>query len=435
MKKGFTLIETLVGVFLILIVFLGISGAYQLTLKVVTQSKARISATAIANQKLEEIRNLSYPEVRYTPEGKILKTEKTPDNKYTIVTTIIPITDPFDGLGGADNCENTDIDYKRIKVEVFWSFGGGGSVGLVTDVVPKTLAQECEEPSGVLSVSVIDANSQKVNSPKIEIIDPETGRIVITYQPLEGKYDFSLLPQKYKVKITAFNYSEKTYGENDVYYFDDQMAIIKKPEKEHPLIEIHKVKNITFQMDRLGTIEVQTRSTEEGHPFIPNISFTIRGTKLVGEDAEGRPIYKYFRKQNSGSSGKVILSQLEFDSYNFSVSSTLYNLARTDPPQPVSLLPGEDKIVKLMLEPQNSLLVNVLDASTSNPIFGAKVRLYKTDYDQTRPTNEKGKAFFAPLVPGNYDLEVKALNYSSHEERISISEGEKKEIEIRLTPN
>ena len=65
--KGFTFIDVLVGTALMLIIFLGISGAYQLGLKVVSQSKARISATALANQRVEEIRNLSYKEVGTTP--------------------------------------------------------------------------------------------------------------------------------------------------------------------------------------------------------------------------------------------------------------------------------------------------------------------------------------------------------------------------------
>jgi type II secretory pathway component PulJ len=43
-KKGFTFIDVLVGIALMLIVFLGIFGAYQLGLKVVGQSKNKIMA-------------------------------------------------------------------------------------------------------------------------------------------------------------------------------------------------------------------------------------------------------------------------------------------------------------------------------------------------------------------------------------------------------
>ena len=56
-KKGFTLIEVLVGSFLMLIVFLGIVGAYRLGIKLVSLSKNKVTATAIAGGQIEKIRN------------------------------------------------------------------------------------------------------------------------------------------------------------------------------------------------------------------------------------------------------------------------------------------------------------------------------------------------------------------------------------------
>ncbi len=433
--KGFTFIDVLVGMVLVFIVFWGIFGAYQLSLKIIAQSGARVTATAICNQKIEEIRNLFYPEVKYLPEGEIVKTATTSDGKYTITTTIIPVIDPFDGLGDADNCEDTDIDYKRVKVEVSWKQGSQGKVSLSTDVAPKTISQECEETSGVLSVSVVDASSETVPFPRIEIIDPETEVVIATQQPGDGQYNFSLFLQYYKVKITAFGYEEETYGEGEVYYFNGEEITIKEPEKEHPEVRENEVKDIGFQMDELGQIEVETVGPEtEGYPIIPGISFTVWGDKLVGRDAEGDPIYKYFHSDLTNASGTAALSELEFDSYYFSISSIYYDLAQTDPSQPIDLLPGENKTVKLILEPENSLLITVLDAYTSDPIFGGSCRLFDLDYDETHPTNEQGQAFFAPLVPSTYNLEVQASGYSIHQEEILISQGEDKLITVELTP-
>ena len=62
-NRSFTLIEVLIGTFLILIVFLGIFGAYQLGFKVIGQSKNKITATAILNGEIEKIRNLPYESV------------------------------------------------------------------------------------------------------------------------------------------------------------------------------------------------------------------------------------------------------------------------------------------------------------------------------------------------------------------------------------
>ncbi len=66
-KKSFTFIDVLVGTSLVLIVFLGIFGVYQLGLKMVNQSKIRIIATALANQKIEQIHNLPYKKVGTNP--------------------------------------------------------------------------------------------------------------------------------------------------------------------------------------------------------------------------------------------------------------------------------------------------------------------------------------------------------------------------------
>ena len=61
--RGFTLIDVLVGITLMVIFFAGIFGLYQLGLKVVAQSENRIVATAIANEYLEMARNLPYADV------------------------------------------------------------------------------------------------------------------------------------------------------------------------------------------------------------------------------------------------------------------------------------------------------------------------------------------------------------------------------------
>ena len=53
-SNGFTLIEAVVGVALLLIVFMGIFGVYRLGMQVIFQSKARIISVNLANQKIEK---------------------------------------------------------------------------------------------------------------------------------------------------------------------------------------------------------------------------------------------------------------------------------------------------------------------------------------------------------------------------------------------
>ncbi|MEK7627041.1 MAG: hypothetical protein AAB397_00455, partial [Patescibacteria group bacterium] len=100
---GFTLIESVIGIALMLIVFIGIFGVYQLGFRVVWQSGARITAVSLANQKLELVRNLSYNGVGTLggiPSGLIPQTEVISRNniEYTVRTNISYIDDSFDGV-------------------------------------------------------------------------------------------------------------------------------------------------------------------------------------------------------------------------------------------------------------------------------------------------------------------------------------------------
>ena len=47
-KRGASLIDTVVGVSLMLLIFVGIAGAFQLSIELVSNNKARIGASALA---------------------------------------------------------------------------------------------------------------------------------------------------------------------------------------------------------------------------------------------------------------------------------------------------------------------------------------------------------------------------------------------------
>lgn len=445
MKKGFTFIDVLVGTSLMLIVFLGIFGAYRLSLKVISQSKTRITATAIANQKIETIRNLPYKKVGTIPRavdepaGDIPKTEPITQNNvnFTVETTVKYISDCFDGprSGECPAAPETDDcvkDYKRAKVKVSWERPFKGEVSLVTDVAPRNLNQEKEEctgaAAGVLSVSVFDALGQAVPSPLIEIIDPQTGNTLTTAQPAGGKWNFVLSPATCKVKITKSGYSsEQSYRAGDIY----NGKTIAEPIKSHPAVYEGKLTEIGFSIDIVGSMTVQARGTKgQGYPPIHNVTFKMEGAKTVGNDSQGKPIYKYSQNHTTNGPAQINLSNLEWDSYSFSVDSPDYELTGIESPpgtetsQPVDLLPASSKEVRLILKAENTLLVIVKDSSTTLPIFGAEVRLSNIDlaYDQTQPTDENGKTFFIPLEEATYDLEVTVEGYEIYtEENLWVS--------------
>ncbi len=424
-RKGFTLIEVLVGTFLFLIVFLGIFLAYQLGLKVVSQSKNRITATAIVNGELEKIRNLAYESVGVEggfPDG-ILQSSKTTflnGVDYTIETRVDYVVDSADGISSPeDECPN---DYKRVAVKVSWSEIFAGEVQLVTDVSPETLAQECAEIGGILSISVFDAYGIMVPWPLIEIRNPATDEVIKSASPVEGSHFFLLVPDNYKVVISKTNYSgSRTYGIEEV-------AI---PEKPHILALEGGLTEISFSIDKLSSITVETRGTQgAGYPPIHNVTFNLTGAKTIGLDSDEEPVYKYSQNHTTSPPGQVDIPNLEWDSYTFSVSEAAgLDLVAIESPlgneieQPFGLPPDTHQNVRLVLSAENSLLATVQDIDTGEPIFSAEVILDSN----TQYTDENGQTYFIPLEVSNYSIQVQASGYCSYSGSVFV-EGDTSKI-------
>jgi prepilin-type N-terminal cleavage/methylation domain-containing protein len=255
-QNGFTFIETLIGIAILLIVFLGLYGAFQLGLKIVAQSKARITAIALANQKIEITKNLPYNQVGTIggiPSGNIEETETITRNniEYTVKTTIGYVDDPFDGLAPDDSLPN---DYKKVKVKVSWPGFLGGEVFLITDIAPKGL--ETTEGGGNLLISVFSALGIGIGQADIHIVNTSVDPpIDVTYQTNDqGRYLVAGAPSStaaYQITVTKSGYStDRTYGTDEV----------TNPEKPHATVLEGKLTEISFSIDRLSSFSIQTLS-------------------------------------------------------------------------------------------------------------------------------------------------------------------------------
>jgi parallel beta-helix repeat protein len=269
--RAFTLVEVLIGTFLILIIFLGIFGAFRLGLKVTQQSRARIVATALANHQLEKVRALPYASVGVIggfPEGVLESSTTTISNniEYKIETRVDFVVDAADGLVPPDDeCPN---DYKRVQAKVSWPGMFGGEVKLVTDIAPENLAQECATGGGILSVSVFDAYGIMVASPLIEVINPETEETVKTATPSTGQHYFSLPAASYRVVVSKEGYStERTYNSDE----------IATPEKPNPIVLEGQLTEISFSIDKVSTFLVTTMT--------PPTPYKIYYVRKTGNDS------------------------------------------------------------------------------------------------------------------------------------------------------
>ena len=287
MRKGFTLVEVLVGVALSLIVFLGILGAFRLGLKVIGQSKARATAVALANKQMEEVRNLSYADVgTYSckpefpncnpeeedeiipgyPFGRIKNSSEASANNinYSIEVKIDYVVDEFDGIAEpADQCPN---DYKKIGARVAWGGKFAGEVRLDTIIAPKNSSQECAETGGILKVRVFDAAGQVVVFPNIQITNINTGLVKSSFP--ESGISYFTLPQgtsAYKIEITKAGYSsERTYAAGEQY----NGKTIATPANPHATIIEGQLTETSFAIDKASTLLVKSYAEGAGMSFV-----------------------------------------------------------------------------------------------------------------------------------------------------------------------
>ena len=109
-SKGFTLIESLVFLFMFTLISLVFFQSYTVGTRLIIESKNRLGATALANQKMEIIRSIDYSLIGTKhwngsawvygiPAGDILEDETISVNtvKYSVHTFVQYVDDGFDG--------------------------------------------------------------------------------------------------------------------------------------------------------------------------------------------------------------------------------------------------------------------------------------------------------------------------------------------------
>lgn len=219
-ERGSTLLDAVVGTALMLVVFVGIAGAFRLAVMAVGNNKARAGAIALANERLEFIRSLSYNAVGTSggiPSGVLAQEESIElnDVPYTRRTFISYEDDPADGLGGAD--ENAiETDYKAVKTQVSWTGRDGvHTIELLTRISPVGI--ESAVPGGTLAIEVVDAALAPVSSAEVTVVNPTiVPPIDLTrFTDADGRATILGVPPGagYEISVTKSGYSSaQTYA-------------------------------------------------------------------------------------------------------------------------------------------------------------------------------------------------------------------------------
>ena len=169
-----TLIDVIVGVSVMLLVFLGIFGAFRISIELVFSTKAKTGAISLITERMESVRALAYDDVGTVggiPSGNLAQVEQVTLNGvvYTMRTLIQYVDAPEDGLDINDE-NGVTADYKVVKVEAAWNVKESSrSTFAVTHIAPKGI--ESLTGGGTLRVNVFNATAAPIENASVRIVN------------------------------------------------------------------------------------------------------------------------------------------------------------------------------------------------------------------------------------------------------------------------
>ena len=299
--SGFTFIETLVGISVLVIVAVGILGAFNYLSRAVSIARAKVAAVALANDEIELLRNLDYLNVGVSgsiPAGVLSYTATTTRSgfNFLITRTIRNVDDPFDStLGGSPN-DTAPADYKLAEIQVDCTSCLFTTTHKMTTIVaPKNL--EISSGGGALFIRVFDANGLPVPQANVHMFNNKLSPNLLVDDVTNnlGLLQLIDIPQSvggYNTTVTKSGYStDGTYppGGSDN----------PNPTAGDSTVSAGEVTQVSFFIDKTSTINVMT--TNLVCATVPSASFQVDGSKLIGTSPD-KP--KYSQSFITDASGK-----------------------------------------------------------------------------------------------------------------------------------
>lgn len=261
-RTGFSLVEVLVVLGISVMIFGALFGSVQYTLRVISNSSAKLSALSLANDRMEYFRSLPYDDVGTIsgiPAGTIPQNSTTVLNGIEFNERVLVeyVDDPADGVLTSTTTDSNGIpsDYKRIKIEISWTmYEQSDQISLVSNIVPRSI--ETTAGGGTVRVNVLDADSTFLSGAEVRLVNNTVSPAVdvTRYSDTNGVALFSGAPaaSDYQVFVTAPGYSTDQTYEASV---DNPNPIVS------PFAVLESdISTVTFQIGELGDILLQTLS-------------------------------------------------------------------------------------------------------------------------------------------------------------------------------
>jgi hypothetical protein len=425
-QHGQILVSILIAIAIFAILLHALFTLVAASFDLVAVNRARITAKHLGLDRIETIRNLAYEEIGTTegiPNGILEETETININglNFTTKTSVIYIDDEYDGQGSDDLFP----DYKRVRVEILWEGLAKPSKNplvFVTDIAP-AIAQSYAS-AGNLQIAVIDAYGLPVPQASVTIfadsIDPTVN---ITTNTTDA--GTTSLPgaqpciECYQITVTKEGYStDRTYSTIEV----------TNPIKPHVSIIEGSVTQVTFQIDTVATLNVTSvASRENGFSVQPDVSFRLRGSKIIGTDAFAQFVYKYDETHSTDAGGNLSLNSLEWDNYYvFMPEVTSYDISGNFPLLSLNLLPASSLDYTFSTEAHSDhSLLNIIKDPSQNLIENAYLNLTSGAYDEATISGKLndpdfGQVFFSNLDSKSYNYTATASGYFDANGSVSV---------------
>lgn len=306
-QNGFSLIEILVTLFILMIIFFGVYSLILFSLKVTADNKHYTEAINIANQKMEVIRNMPYSDIGVVlgiPAGTIPQIETVErEGKYTINNYIKYENDPYDDIAGSDSIPN---DYKIATIKVTWQTKWGEEeLSIFSKIIPRT--EETNEGYGLLKVYVVDAYGSPVKTANVRIQNTNLGIDQILPTNIYGELSYPALEdyQGYQLTITKTD-------EEPVYYWgqDQTYSTSTGISPSHLTVTVGNKTEENFNISRLATINVKTWNNTLPDNFLVHATTTENhiNPKISIDSADN--IY-YAWHETNGFESKILLQKYD----------------------------------------------------------------------------------------------------------------------------
>lgn len=425
-RRGFTLVETLVGVFIFSLVIFGLYQSFYLATQTAEFSRIKTEAALLATEQFELIRNLPYQNVGLVnglPVGVLPRNQTLTRAGLTfdVNTTIRSVDDPFDGtIGGSPN-DTAPADYKNVTLSLSCeNCALPTPLSFSATFAPKNL--ENSTGNGALFIRVIDAASAVVRQAQVHVENRSATPAIVIDETTDNNGLLQLVDvppgnNVYTVSVTKSGYSS-----------DGTVATSSgNPNPSQPPITVAagQVTQKTFAIDRLSSLNLNTFAPDCSP--LAGVGLTLRGQKLLSTSPV---VYKYNHTFSTDAGGFLGLNNLEWDNYDLQLNGSLYDVAATTADLPIALNPGTTLNDSLVLKPHapQALVVSVADSVSGQPLNQATTTLSLAGSTVAEDLTGlvgagcggAGQTFFSGLSNGNYTLTVTRNGYQTASLPVSV---------------